>query len=122
ALFFMYRESASLAIIPTIVLPIVGGLAIFMENKLGKIYENISEQNAKLNTVAQENLAGVRTVKAFAREKFEINKFLSHNKQYYDLNMKQSKVFIKLYPYFQLITKLLPMFVILFGGRQVIRG
>ncbi|MDI9487940.1 MAG: ABC transporter ATP-binding protein [Bacillota bacterium] len=122
ALFFMYRESASLAIIPTIVLPIVGGLAILMENKLGKIYENISEQNAKLNTVAQENLAGVLTVKAFAREKFEINKFLSHNKQYYDLNMKQSKVFIKLYPYFQLITKLLPMFVILFGGRQVIRG
>lgn len=122
ALFFMYRLSPSLAIIPTIVLPIVAGLAILMENKLGKIYEKISEQNAQLNTVAQENLSGVRTVKSFAREKFEINKFLSHNKQYYELNMKQSKVFIKLYPYFQLITKLLPMVVILFGGRQVIKG
>lgn len=122
ALFFMYRESVSLAIIPTIVLPIVAALAILMENKLGNIYEQISEQNAKLNTVAQENLAGVRTVKAFAREKFEIQKFLSHNKQYYELNMKQSKVFIKLYPYFQLITKLLPMIVILFGGYQVIKG
>ena len=122
ALFFMYRLSPSLAIIPTIVLPIVAGLAILMERKLGKIYEKISEQNAQLNTVAQENLSGVRTVKSFAREKFEINKFLSHNKQYYELNMKQSKVFIKLYPYFQLITKLLPMVVILFGGRQVIRG
>lgn len=122
ALFFMYRESPSLAIIPTITLPIVAGLAILMENKLGKIYEKISEQNAKLNTVAQENLAGVRTVKSFAREKYEINKFLSHNKEYYDLNMKQAKVFIKLYPYFQLITKLLPMVVILFGGRQVING
>ncbi|TAH69474.1 MAG: ABC transporter ATP-binding protein [Anaerolineaceae bacterium] len=122
ALFFMYRLSPSLAIIPTIVLPIVAGLAVLMENKLGKIYEKISEQNAKLNTVAQENLSGVRTVKSFAREKFEINKFLSHNKQYYDLNMKQSKVFIKLYPYFQLITKLLPMVVIFFGGRQVING
>lgn len=122
ALFFMYRESASLAIIPTIVLPLVAGLAILMEHKLGNIYEKISEQNAKLNTVAQENLAGVRTVKSFAREKFEINKFLSHNKQYYDLNMKQSKVFIKLYPYFQLITKLLPMIVIFFGGRMVIKG
>jgi ATP-binding cassette subfamily B protein len=122
ALFFMYRLSPSLAIIPTIVLPIVAGLAVLMENKLGKIYEKISEQNAKLNTVAQENLSGVRTVKSFAREKFEINKFLSHNKQYYELNMKQSKVFIKLYPYFQLITKLLPMVVILFGGRQVIKG
>lgn len=122
ALFFMYRLSPSLAIIPTIVLPIVAGLAILMEKKLGSIYEKISEQNAKLNTVAQENLAGVRTVKSFAREKYEINKFLSHNKQYYELNMKQSKVFIKLYPYFQLITKLLPMVVIFFGGRQVING
>ena len=122
ALFFMYRLSPSLTIIPVIVLPIVAGLAVLMENKLGKIYEQISEQNAKLNTVAQENLSGVRTVKSFAREKFEISKFLSHNKQYYDLNMKQSKVFIKLYPYFQLITKLLPMVVIFFGGRQVING
>lgn len=122
ALFFMYRLSPGLAIIPTIVLPVVAGLAILMENKLGKIYEQISEQNAKLNTVAQENLSGVRTVKSFAREKFEIKKFLSHNKQYYDLNMKQSKVFIKLYPYFQLITKLLPMIVILFGGYKVING
>jgi ATP-binding cassette subfamily B protein len=122
ALFFMYRLSPRLAVIPTIVLPIVAGLAILMENRLGKIYEKISEQNAKLNTVAQENLSGVRTVKSFAREKFEINKFLSHNKQYYELNMKQSKVFIKLYPYFQLITKLLPMVVIFYGGRQVING
>lgn len=122
ALFFMYRLSPGLAIIPTIVLPVVAGLAILMENKLGKVYEKISEQNAKLNTVAQENLSGVRTVKSFAREKFEINKFLSHNKQYYDLNMKQSKVFIKLYPYFQLITKILPMIVIFFGGRKVISG
>jgi len=122
AMFFMYRESPSLAIIPTIVLPIVAGLAILMENKLGNIYEQISEQNAKLNTVAQENLAGIRTVKAFAREKYEINKFLFHNKQYYELNMKQSKVFIKLYPYFQLITKLLPMIIILFGGYKVIKG
>jgi len=122
AMFFMYRESPSLAVIPTIVLPIVAGLAFLMENKLGNIYEQISEQNATLNTVAQENIAGIRTVKAFAREKYEINKFLSHNKQYYDLNMKQSKVFIKLYPYVQLITKLLPMIVILFGGYKVIKG
>lgn len=122
AMFFMYRESPSLALIPTIVLPLVAALAILMENKLGSIYEQISEQNAKLNTVAQENIAGIRTVKAFAREKYEINKFLSHNRQYYELNMKQSKVFIKLYPYIQLITKLLTIIIVLFGGYKVIRG
>lgn len=39
-----------------------------MERKLGAVYEEISEENAELNTVAEENLAGVRTVKAFARK------------------------------------------------------
>ncbi|MBP1754933.1 MAG: putative rane protein [Firmicutes bacterium] len=121
-LYCMYNLSPSLAIFPTIILPLVAALALLMEKKLGKIYESISEENAKLNTVAQENLAGVRTVKAFAREKHEIGKFLSHNKRYYDLNMQQSKVFIKLYPYFQFITKLLPMIVIMIGGSQVIKG
>lgn len=61
-----------------------GTVAIIMERKLDKIYEDISEENAVLTTVAEENLAGVRTVKAFAREKHEIEKFLSHNNRYYD--------------------------------------
>lgn len=121
-LYCMYSLSISLSIIPTIVLPITAALAILMEKRLGGIYENISEENAKLNTVAQENLSGVRTVKAFAREKHEIEKFLSHNKRYYDLNMKQSKVFIKLYPYFQFITKVLPLLIIVLGGYQVMNG
>lgn len=103
-------------------MPLVACIAIFMEKRLGKVYEDISEENAALNTVAQENLAGVRTVKAFAREKFEIKKFLSHNQRYYDLNMKQSKVFIKYNPLFQFITKLLPILVIIFGGSMVIKG
>ena len=121
ALYCMYKLSPMLAVIPTIILPVMACLAIFMERKLGNIYEKISEENAALNTVAQENLSGVRTVKAFAREKFEIQKFLSHNKRYYDLNMKQSKVFAKYYPYFQFVTKLLPIFVIVIGGYQVIQ-
>ncbi|MDF2907219.1 MAG: putative rane protein, partial [Herbinix sp.] len=121
-LYCMYNLSPSLAIFPTIILPLVACLALLMEKKLGKIYESISEENAKLNTVAQENLSGVRTVKAFAREKHEISKFLSHNKRYYELNMQQSKVFIKLYPYFQFITKLLPMIVIMIGGYHVMQG
>jgi ATP-binding cassette subfamily B protein len=60
-------------------------------------------------------------VKAFAREKYEIKKFLSHNQRYYDLNMKQSKVFVQLYPYFQFVTKILPLVVIILGGRLVIQ-
>jgi len=120
-LFCMIRLSPSLTIIPLIAMPLIGAVAIIMEKKLGKIYGEISEENATLNTVAQENLAGVRTVKAFAREKHEIKKFLSHNKRYYELNMQQSKVFIKYYPLFQFVTRLLPLFIIVIGGFQVIQ-
>ncbi len=122
ALYCMYSISPMLAIIPTIVLPCMGALALLMEKKLGKVYEEISEENSKLNLVAQENLAGVRTVKSFARERHEIKKFLSHNKRYYELNLNQSKVFIKYYPYFQFVSKLLPLSAIIFGGLQVIDG
>lgn len=122
AMYYMYQLSPTLAIIPTIALPLLAGVALIMERKLGKIYEKISEENAKLNTVAQENLSGVRTVKAFAREKFEIQKFLSRNKRYYELNMQQSHVFVKYYPYFQFATKFLPLLVIIVGGYQVING
>lgn len=120
-LFCMYRLNASLAVIPTCAMILCAFIAVRMEKKLGEIYEEISEENAKLNTVAEENLAGVRTVKAFARERFEIQKFLSHNKRYYELNMQQSKVFVKYYPFFQIITKLLPMLVLLLGGRLVMQ-
>ncbi len=121
-LYSMFSLSPLLTLIPLIVMPIVAFIAIKMEKKLDNVYEEISEENAKLNLVAQENLAGVRTVKAFAREKFEITKFLSHNKRYYDLNMRQSKILIKYNPYFQFITRLLPVTVIVAGGFLVIRN
>ena len=68
-LFCMYRLHPLLAVIPTIGMMLSAFIAVSMERKLGNIYEDISEENAILNTVAEENLAGVRTVKAFAREK-----------------------------------------------------
>jgi len=118
----MVRISWKLSIVPLIAIPICAVLAIRMEKKLDKVYEDISEENAEMNTVAEENLAGVRTVKAFAREKFEIGKFLVHNKKYYELNMRQSKVWIKYNPIFQVVTRVLPLSAVLFGGIMVIHG
>lgn len=118
----MFAISPKLSVIPCIGLPLVAVLAVVMERKLDKVYEDISEENAELNTVAEENLAGVRTVKAFAREKFEIEKFLSHNKRYYDLNMKQSRLLVRYEPMFSFITKLLPILSVICGGVLVIRG
>lgn len=121
-LFCMYQLSPKLAVLPTFAMVFCGCIALVMERKLGAIYGAISEENAELNTVAEENLSGVRTVKAFAREKYEIKKFLAHNNRYYELNMQQSNVFVKYYPIFQIVTKLLPLIIILFGGQLVMKG
>ena len=121
-LFCMYSLNWKLAILPTIGMAASAAIAIYMERRLDSVYESISEENATLNTVAEENLAGVRTVKAFAREKYEIGKFLSHNQRYYELNMEQSNIFVKYHPYISLISKILPISVLLFGGVQVMQG
>lgn len=121
-LFCMYSLNWKLAILPTIGMAASAAIAIYMEHRLDSVYESISEENATLNTVAEENLAGVRTVKAFAREKYEIGKFLSHNQRYYELNMEQSNIFVKYHPYISLISKILPISVLLFGGVQVMQG
>lgn len=121
-LFCMFRLNAWLAVIPAVCMAFCAALAIYLEKRLDKVYDAISEENAALNTVAEENLTGVRTVKAFAREKFEIDKFLSHNQKYYDLNMEQSRVFVKYHPLFSLVSKILPLIVLLAGGYFFIYG
>lgn len=121
-LYCMFTLDWKLAFIPLAAMILMGATAIYMERKLDKVYESISEENAILTTIAEENLAGVRTVKAFAREKYEIEKFLSHNKRYYDLNMQQSKMLVRYYPIFQFTGKLLPVVMVIIGGIQVING
>jgi ATP-binding cassette subfamily B protein len=118
----MFTINWKLALISGAAMLLCGVVAVIMERKLGAVYEEISEENAVLNTVAEENLGGVRTVKAFARESFEIDKFLSHNKRYYDLNMSQSGVLVRYYPVFTVITTVLPLLTLLVGGRFVING
>jgi len=119
-IFCMYRISPILTLVPLAIMPLIAWYALKMEKGLGEVYDNISEQTAELNTVAQENLAGVRTVKAFAREKHEISKFKKHNKKYYDLNMQQAKLLIRYQPNISFLSKVLMISVIVIGGILVI--
>lgn len=121
-LYCMFSRNWKLALVPLCTMILCGVTAIVMERKLDKIYEDISEENAVLTTVAEENLAGVRTVKAFAREKHEIAKFLSHNERYYELNIAQAKALVRYYPLFQFVGKVLPVCTTILGGIFVMRG
>lgn len=121
-LYCMFSLNWKMAFLPVAVMAGCAAVAIIMERRLDKIYEDISEENAVLTTVAEENLAGVRTVKAFAREDYEIKKFLSHNERYYNLNITQSKVLVRYYPIFQFVGKALPVATTILGGISVMHG
>ena len=118
----MYRINPWLTLIPLCVLPVIGFLAVRMENRLGTVYDQISEETAELNTVAQECIAGVRTVKAFAREEYEIKKFSRHNRRFYDLNMKQAKLLAGHQPAISFFGKMMLLAVVIVGGFLVIGG
>lgn len=121
-LYCMIQISPKLTIVPILVMPLVAWSALKLESGLGKVYDKISESNAKMNTVAQENLAGVRTVKAFAREDHEIEKFRKQNKEFFNLNMDQAKCLAKHQPNITFLTRIMIFLILLFGGVMVMNG
>ncbi|MGN0374919.1 MAG: ABC transporter ATP-binding protein, partial [Butyrivibrio sp.] len=118
----MVKLNWQLSLIPLLVMPVLGFLAIRLEKKLDKVYDDISEQNAVLNTVVQENLSGVRTVKSFAREDYELDKFRKNNEKYADLNVKEAVIMANADPLITFIPKIMQLGVLLIGGIQVING
>jgi ATP-binding cassette subfamily B protein len=68
-----------LALLSVVVVPIIVIMSIFFFKKVSKAYEAFQEQEAKLSTTLQENLTGVRVVKAFARQSYERDKFERDN-------------------------------------------
>ena len=121
-IYFMIRINWQLALIPVVGMIVSGIIAILMEKQLDQLYENVAQEGSEMNNVAAENLAGVRTVKAFAREGFEIAKFHKHNQKFYELNIDLSRVFVKYNPIIQIITRMLTVISLLLGGLIVIKG
>jgi len=71
--------NAKLAILSVIVVPVVLIVSIIFFRKISKLYESYQAQDAVVSTTLQENLTGIRVVKAFARQDYEINKFDRQN-------------------------------------------
>ena len=94
----------------------IGFIAMKLEKKFGECYGKISDKTAEINTTAQENIAGVRLVKAFTREKYEVTKFLKMNKSYYDLNVEQAKVIGRYFPPIEFLTNISLVIMIILGG------
>ncbi len=71
----IWRLHAGLALFSVIIIPIVLVVSLWFFSRISRTYEAHQEQEAGLSTALQENLTGVRVVKAFARQSYERNKF-----------------------------------------------
>lgn len=116
----LFTLNWKLAILSLCILPIIAFVALQLQKQVGKTYEEISDQRAAMNTTAQENLAGVRLVKAFGREKHEIRKFLEQNKENYRLNVNQAKVWSRHQPRIEFLSNFIVVMVTSVGGYLVI--
>jgi ATP-binding cassette subfamily B multidrug efflux pump len=83
------------------------------------VFEQVQARLGALNTVLQENLAGVRVVKAFAREPFEASRFQTANQAYLETNLQTVRAFAANFPIIFLIFNLGTLAIVWFGGNMV---
>jgi len=121
-LIILFNTNARLAFIVLPLLPI--GLIIFMifGSIVQPLFGKVQARLSALNTVLQENLAGIRVVKAFVREKSEQAKFESAAEKLMSQQIAVSRLFSFLFPLTLLIANLGQAAVLYYGGRQIIFG
>jgi len=118
----MFVIDARLALITLTVLPLAGILIWGLMELARPLFAIVQEKLAALNTTVQENLAGVQIVKAFVRERFEIDRFKISNDAYMAENIKVGKLMAVAMPVLAILTNLGIVAVVWFGGRDVIGG
>jgi ATP-binding cassette subfamily B protein len=94
----LLQLNVKLALYSVIVVPIVIFISVYFFRKVTKAYEAYQEQDAVLSTTLQENLSGVRVVKAFARQPYEIDKFKRDNLEKYKRGRKLSTLHSLFWP------------------------
>ncbi len=84
----MFMLNAKMTIVSMAVVPIIFGFAVVFFTKVRTAFKLSDEAEGKMSTVLQENLTGVRVVRAFAREMYEIDKFDNTNCEFRDLTYR----------------------------------
>jgi ATP-binding cassette subfamily B protein len=118
----MFVIDVRLALLTLGVLPLAAALIWGLMTLARPLFVVVQERLAGLNTAVQENLAGVQVVKAFVRERYEIDRFLRYNDAYMQQNIKVGKLMATALPVLTLLTNLGIVAVVWFGGRDVIGG
>lgn len=102
--------------------PVIFGITYLFSKRIRPVFVGLREKLSQLNTVAQENIAGNRVVKAFSREAFEMEKFGKRNDEFRHSNLATSYTWLKFYPFIETIAQSLTVITILAGGLLIMGG
>ena len=116
----MFVIDVNLALITIFILPFTGVLLWALLKFARPLFMEVQIKLSALNTIIQENLAGVHVVKAFVREQYEIERFNRHNDVYMHENIKVGKLMAMALPMLTLLTNIGIVAVVWYGGQDVI--
>lgn len=103
-------------------LPILSFFVYKLSKKTHKKFTLIQEQFSDITTMAQENFSGIRIIKSYVREGFEVDKFAKASSEYRKRNMDKIKIQALFVPLLFLITGTSIILLILVGGNMVINN
>lgn len=117
----MFTINWKLTLITMVTMPFLAWTAIRFESRIHPAFRSIRKSMSSMTTSVQENITGVRTVKSFAREPYEIEKFTERNKDYKQNNVNTSGIWAKFFPLMELFANLSVVLLLAIGGWMVIR-
>jgi len=122
SLYFMFTINVKLALIAVILIPINIAYSAYGHKRMGKIFEEADVEEGKLSAVVQENLTGVRVVRAFGRELFEKERFEKQNHDYWKMWIRIDWVLAWFWAIGTLLLSLQTMIVVVLGAVFAVRG
>jgi len=117
---FMLSISPKLTGLALLPLPLISLTVWYFGARIHDRFEEIQAHFSKLSARAQENLAGVRVVRAFARERREVEEFAALNHDYLDRNLQLIRTSGLFFPLLAFLSGLAALLVLYLGGREVV--
>ena len=111
-----------LALVALAIVPIIAVLLVRFVGRIRPLFREVQQTLGRLNTVLQEDLLGMRVIRAFAREDYETARYTSVNDELLEKNLTTVRVFSNNFPFVFLFANLGTLAIIWFGGWQVIDG
>lgn len=119
---FMLSMHPLLTVIALIPMPVIIAYSFHFHKTIHDGFMECDENEGKLSAMAQENLTGVRVVRAFGRERAEIDKFQKQNDHYTSLWIKMAKIMSRFWSVSDILSGIQVMLVVVFGALFCVRG